>query len=548
MSKVFKDFKDLSLEQFEEIFVPEIDPSKISITGTPNINYVSNRLFMWMFSETDIKDFISIFSLLRQPKQGYIRSEFKRKLESKCKEMIQQQMICPVEPMLYASKTVNKIISNDVEDQEDISDVIAEIAFKTDRNMVVKTLEHILTRWSWLVQLKIALLAAGKIGDAGLVRMAYNRFSNEKNYEYLRYELLKMLIYSRNAEFVPQIVSIISGLNKESNYDRTIVNFFKENFDRYMGKQGLQQLKQYFDVNYEYIKNYGRSIIQKILKDLLVSSSEDNSNEENSKKDFTRLKEMCMRYSKQKDNEDLKKEILNCLFDKRYSIFSPMVYCLRYTQNSDLVPYLKDAIKQRKDAKFSDYKNAILTMAFLRSDDYSFVEELVSKNQDLKYAMYGYYIVQKSETYCTLMADQLLSCDDWSELDKIHAVLKEIIDVNPKLKEIIKARFKSILLSNNKEERKRALLNIQPFWKNLIDKQMLEFIFEQMGYPDKEVRLSSEEQAIVLKIAKEVASNFGKSICKYLDYVKRRSESFGVNIRQLAVNILLNDFEPTAPQ
>ncbi|WP_256861743.1 hypothetical protein [Caldicellulosiruptor bescii] len=100
--------------------------------------------------------------------------------------------ICPIEPMLYASKTVNRIISNDVEDHEDISDVICEVA-KYDRNVAVKTLEHIISRWSWYPQIKIALLAIGKISDSELIQMAYSRFSDIKHLNYIKFELLKCL-------------------------------------------------------------------------------------------------------------------------------------------------------------------------------------------------------------------------------------------------------------------------------------------------------------------------------------------------------------------
>lgn len=69
-----------------------------------------------------------------------------------------------------------------------------------------------------------------------------------------------------------------------------------------------------------------------------------------------------------------------------------------------------------------------------------------------------------------------------------------------------------------------------------------------MGYPDKPVKLTSEEQAIVLQITKDVLNNFSKSdIYKYLDYIRKRSD-FDTNIKQAATRILLNDFEPAPPQ
>lgn len=539
MDKVFKDFKEINIDLFENIFIPEMDSLEKSIVGTSNINYVSNRLFMWMFSKEDVKEFESIFGLLRQPKYGYVRSEFKRKLISQCNKMLKEG-ICPIEPMLYASKTVNRIISNDVEDHEDISDVICEVE-KYDRNMVVKTLEHIITRWSWYPQLKIALLAAGKVSDDDLIQMAYNKFSDNKYLNYLKPELLKMLVYSKKASFVPQMVSILSTLERDSTSDRAIANFFRENFDKYVGREGVTELNIYYEMNYSFIKDFAKSIIQAVLKDCPLPLQDGPD------KKFTYFKQLCIAYSKQKQNEKLREEILKNLFDSSYSAFSSMVYCLRYTKDKALATYLEDAVLRRKDAKIGDYKNAILTLGFLGADNHDFVMELSKRDKDLKYAMYGFFMVQGSETYCTLMADELIFCKDLSELGSIHRVLREVINVSPKLRSIIKEKLKAALLDDSKEVRKIALLNIQPYWRHIIDKDILNFLFEQIGYPDKPIKFSIEEQSIVLKIAKDVINNFGRNIYKYLDYVRRRND-FDPNIKQLATRILLNDFEPAPPQ
>lgn len=96
-----------------------------------------------------------------------------------------------------------------MEDQESISDVIVEVA-KDDMEEVITTLDHILMRWNWVPQLKIAILAAGKLKDADLVLKVYNKFSTESLINY-KFELMKMLIYSSNKDFVSQIVTILSS-------------------------------------------------------------------------------------------------------------------------------------------------------------------------------------------------------------------------------------------------------------------------------------------------------------------------------------------------
>lgn len=363
-----------------------------------------------------------------------------------------------------------------------------------------------------------------------------------------------MLVYSKNTNFINQMIFLLTTLERDNTTDRAIANFFKEKFDVYMGKEGVIELKNYFEINYNFLKNFAKSIIQAVIKDYIAEESAESQNnhaeniKNGSEKNFTYFKQLCIAYSKQKKNEDFKKEILNYLFDSNYSAFSSMVYCLRYTKDKDLAPYLEDAVLKRKDAKLGDYKNAILTLGFLGADSLNFVKELAQKEKDLKYAEYAFFIVQGSETYCTLMADELLLCKDLSALSSIHRVLKEVITVSPKLREIIKEKLKNILLTDNKNIRRIALLNIQPYWKNIVDKDILKFLYEQMGYPDKPVKLTSEEQAIVLQITKDVLNNFSKSdIYKYLDYIRKRSD-FDTNIKQAATRILLNDFEPAPPQ
>ncbi|WP_256861744.1 hypothetical protein [Caldicellulosiruptor bescii] len=78
--KVIKDFGELDINLFEPFYRPDDKIFEGAIIGTNKINYVSNRLFMWMFSREDVEEFELIFGLLRQPKYGYVRSELKENL------------------------------------------------------------------------------------------------------------------------------------------------------------------------------------------------------------------------------------------------------------------------------------------------------------------------------------------------------------------------------------------------------------------------------------------------------------------------------------
>lgn len=64
MDKVFKDFKEINIDFFENIFILEMDSLEKLIVGMLNINYVLNRFFMWMFLKEDVKEFELIFGFL----------------------------------------------------------------------------------------------------------------------------------------------------------------------------------------------------------------------------------------------------------------------------------------------------------------------------------------------------------------------------------------------------------------------------------------------------------------------------------------------------
>lgn len=70
-----------------------------------------------------------------------------------------------------------------------------------------------------------------------------------------------------------------------------------------------------------------------------------------------------------------------------------MVYCLRYIKDKVFVIYLEDVVLRRKDVKIGDYKNVILILGFLGVDNYDFVMEFLKRDKDLKYVMYGFFIV-----------------------------------------------------------------------------------------------------------------------------------------------------------
>jgi len=544
MSRRFKSFEELKhADELLEILEPKPE-SDLPIEVAANINYTSNRVFMWLFSEKDVEDFIDIFALLRQPKIGMNRSEFRARLVNKCNEMLKRG-ICPVEPLLYASKTVNKVILNDMEDQEVISDVIVEIA-KDNRKEVIDTLKHILEKWNWTPQLKIAILAAGKLKDADLVLEVYSKFSTKTHINF-NFELMKMLIYSSNKDFVNQITSILSRLDGDNNKDRAIGNFFKEKFDRYMGKAGIDELYRYYSINNEYIGDFGRKMIRRLLRECLGEEKISSVAQGNGANRFTYLKNLCTEYKNcdfPQRRQELKQEILDNLYSRSPILFQSAVYCLRFTKDRDFIPELVSALN-RKGIRYNEYKNAIITMGFLKNEDDSIVEQISKRNPRLKYAKYAYYIIKGSEAYKISLVEELLRCQDASELYDIEGILKDVIESHG-MKDIIRAKLKTLLLNYNKSDVKTALTNTRKYWKQIVDTGILDLLYEGMGYPDKPIVFDREEQEIVLNLTREVINEQGRIACKYLEYVKDRAD-FSTNIRNKANKILLNDFEPTAP-
>lgn len=99
--------------------------------------------------------------------------------------------------------------------------------------------------------------------------MVYNKFLDNKYLNYLKFEFLKMFVYLKKVSFVFQMVLIFLILERDSIFDRVIVNFFRENFDKYVGREGVIELNIYYEMNYSFIKDFVKSIIQVVLKDCL---------------------------------------------------------------------------------------------------------------------------------------------------------------------------------------------------------------------------------------------------------------------------------------
>lgn len=138
--------------------------------------------------------------------------------------------VCPIEVMLYASKNIEHSFANK-KLLEELAEVVCKIV--QEKEYFIRFVEHILKVWRWEAPLNICQMAVGKLAasrknddDTRLLHYIYENFHYQ---EILNYGCFYALLFSKNYEFVLDILNIIHDL-KGTDTDKQIGNLFKNNF------------------------------------------------------------------------------------------------------------------------------------------------------------------------------------------------------------------------------------------------------------------------------------------------------------------------------
>lgn len=209
--------------------IANIKPNDEDISGGRFIkNVKSSQLFTGKFEKSDVEAFDYVWNLYKQNN----RTPIVQKLMEPAQYMIRtyKGQVCPIEVMLYTSKNVERSFANK-KLLEDVAEVVCKIVH--ERDYFICSVEHILKVWRWEAPLNICQMAVGKLAasrknddDTRLLHYIYENFNYQ---EILNYGCFYALIFSKNYEFVLDILNIIHDL-KGTDADKQIGNLFKKNF------------------------------------------------------------------------------------------------------------------------------------------------------------------------------------------------------------------------------------------------------------------------------------------------------------------------------
>ena len=111
------------------------DINEISEGGGESTNNYNNKLFYWNFEPYYIQELVKCYEEFAKGELNQYRLEIlKSKIAEISNDMINKNT-CPIESILYASKTLNYLLDNDLV-VDTLGNIIAEIYLK--KNMIIR--------------------------------------------------------------------------------------------------------------------------------------------------------------------------------------------------------------------------------------------------------------------------------------------------------------------------------------------------------------------------------------------------------------------------
>lgn len=256
---------------FEDMANAGIDFGRgIETMERQNDDTADNRMFVWNFSRADLEDFVRIFNGYGEnPAAESSRYTLKAQLQEKISAMLAADCV-PIECMLYASKVINSKLTNETLLVNILAEKTRDAA--TERlDESIEVLDSILHRWTWTPQLKIAIEAAGLIGDDELLDYILSRFGEDDDF---RLTVFHSFMHEKNDENFLRALKLVMNLRKNSVIDDRIAKLFKKNIAGF-GTSAMQEIAKYLDN--PGVSFMGKTVFtQVLLKNGSVSHVDDN--------------------------------------------------------------------------------------------------------------------------------------------------------------------------------------------------------------------------------------------------------------------------------
>lgn len=439
------------------------DINEVSEGGGESTNNCNNKLFYWNFKPYYIEELLRDYEKLTL---GGINPGKLHELEMDLRFISQDMMdenTCPIEAILYASKTINNTLINNNLLIETIGNVIAEI-YNKNKEEYKDTIRFILYEWSWSAQIMILINACGKINDAEFLRIIYDRHTKGDT----RLQALKAFMNKNDDACIDYALKLISITQESDNTEVQMAKYFIHNYTKSFGNKAIEKAEKYLEI--PSINKTARKIISRTIpsgaKDESVtldtmikkaknwdvesdfySSFEGWMNNNNTRKNAF----LAIRYSNSSKVEDMIIDILNKYSCNSIEIGTALVTLAQWGSRKGLSSRFSELINKNKNditkkvycsaamCSLGDEKSAIeLIREFLEEDYYesrqvfSIIRDCAYKsNQLLRYAIKTIY-------------DEYLNSNDEGKIIKAINGSYELCD-KPKF------NFKDVALSSIKK-------------------------------------------------------------------------------------------------
>lgn len=500
--------------------------------STPGLQPIGceNGLFYWEFSEDDVREFVIILEKIKENDKRLYNNMI-LKLKEKCNSMVVRG-ISPIGSLLYATKTINKYMNN-----MGFSDEVAEILYTFNCNQHLnEELEHILKKWNWTAQLKIAIKLCGKIGNVDLLTIAYNRFYGDEN---LKVDIFKALMDTGREEAIPMILYFIKNLDKENEKDRQIANYFRSKIYIFLPECRTTLEETFKSRN---ISPFGKKVLSDLITDGVISSETTNNKVKNLSY-FIELAKIAAKESKADANKKKQalEELYNALNQPNYR--GHVMFALRFTNIKEAGNYIISTLKNNNCNK-NEIKQAIMTLGFLAyTDEKEYILDSYLNKIDYKVYVWAYLALIKDESYIEKLASELFE-EKTTLADEVSSVIKQIYKSVPILKKKIVEKFNQTIISNDHNQILKSIKNLQ-YVNTVVEtelKPIIIIMFDKLGYSSDDIIWRNEKiQDMVLSLVREFVTE--DSVPKYIEnflFYVMNSNKFSGNIRFKARNILNN--------
>ena len=228
-----------------------------------NEDTADNRMFIWDFSSDDLKSFVAVFEAYKKrPDTENSRTVLDTAIRNRCSKMIGARCL-PIECMLYASKVCNSRLNDAVNNL--IAVQIRQI-YQHHGDKTAEVLEHIISNWVWVPQVRIAIVAVGLIRERDEL---FDCIMPLATGDILKKTVFYALMQKKSKANLERAAIIVSSLKANQDVDREISELFQNECTGFMalGNDYLRQfLKEYLNDSAAYLSNIGRSTFKAVTR------------------------------------------------------------------------------------------------------------------------------------------------------------------------------------------------------------------------------------------------------------------------------------------